>query len=117
MHTFIQDTNAVTSVQSEMWRALQSSPLNLHVFLKNAGANNIDYQFQESSDGQTWSAIANTSGTLTPAGGSQLANYQIQSSLAMVRLVATSSSGSTIDFSVSRYFNRASGGSLPLLNL
>ncbi len=64
MHTFIQDTNDVISSTNEMWRVLQSSPINLFVTLKNAGDNNIDYQFQESSDGTTWSNIASTSGTL-----------------------------------------------------
>jgi hypothetical protein len=117
MHTFIQDTNAVTSSTAEMWRVLQSSPISLFVTLKNAGANNIDYQFQESSDGVTFANIAATSGTLTPAGGSQIISYKISSSLAMVRLTASSSSGSTIDFAVSRYYTRAAYGPLPLLSL
>jgi len=97
MHTFIQDTNEVTSSTLEMWRVLQSSPINFFVTLKNAGDNNIDYQF--------------------PAGGSQIISYKINSSLAMVRLTASASSGSTIDFAVSRYFNRAQYGPLPLLSL
>ena len=80
MHTFIQDTNEVTSSTLEMWRVLQSSPINFYVTLKNVGDNNIDYQFQESSDGVTWANIAATSGTLTPAGGSQIVSYnQLQS--------------------------------------
>jgi len=117
MHTFIQDTNTVTSSTLEMWRVLQSSPINFFVTLKNVGDNNIDYQFQESSDGVTWANIASTSGTLTPSGGSQIISYKINSSLAMVRLTASASSGSTIDFAVSRYFNRAQYGPLPLLSL
>lgn len=116
MHTFIQDTNAVISTSSEMWRVLQSSPIALFVMLKNSGENNIDYQFQESTDGVTWADITSTSGTLTPSGGSQTISYKVASSLAMVRLTALSSSGSTLDFSVSRYFTRASGGPLPILS-
>jgi hypothetical protein len=115
MHIFIQDTNPATSTQSEAWRTIQQSPINFFAILKNAGSNNIDYQFQESSDGQTWSNIASASGTLTPSGGSQVASYNITSSLAMVRLLVTSSAGSTIDFSVARYAVRTTGGPLPIL--
>ena len=116
MQTFVQDTNAVTSSTAEMWRVLQSSPISIFVILKNAGDNNLDYQFQESSDGVTWSDITSSSGTLTPTGSGALVSIKITSSLAMVRLTASSSSGSTIDFSCTRYFTRAAGGPLPLLS-
>ena len=117
MHVFIQDTNGVTSTQAEMWRVWQSSPINFYAVLKNAGANNIDYQFQESSDGTTWSSITGANGTLTTSAGSQLASFKISSSLATVRLVASSTTTSTLDFAVTRYATRADGGALPLVSM
>lgn len=113
MNIFVQDTNTVPSSTTEIFRILQQGPIGAAVVLKNIGSNNITYTFQESSDTVTWSDITGATGTLLPSGSGQTALHKITSALAVLRLVA--SGDSEIDFSVTRYATRASGGALPLL--
>lgn len=115
MHVFVQDSNTVPVSSTEIFRLVQSSPINASVVLKNTGLNYVLYQFQESADHVTWSDIAGAGGTLNPSGSAQVAMLKVTSSLAGIRL--TASGNSTMEFSVTRYFSRVDGGALPLLSI
>lgn len=115
MHVFVQDSNTVPVSSTEIFRLVQSSPINASVVLKNTGLNYVLYQFQESADHVTWSDIASAGGTLNPSGSAQVAMLKVTSSLAGIRLMA--SGNSTMEFSVTRYFSRVDGGALPLLSI
>jgi len=94
---------------------MQQGPINVSIILKNTGDNNIDYNFQESSNGTTWYDISGSDGTLTPSGLQQVTQTTLSSSLAMIRLFA--SGDSTLEFSMSRYASRAEYAALPILSL
>jgi len=42
---------------------------------------------------------------------------QVQSNFPQVQLVGNASGGAFLEFAVTRYFNRSSGGPIPILNL
>ena len=117
MNTFIQDTQVVGETTATLFEMLQSGPTNALVTIKNTGVNTLNYVFQE-FNGTAWVDLddpgTDLNNTLTAA---QMRAVQVQSSYPQVRLRGDASGGASLDFAIQRYFNRASGGSVPLLNL
>jgi hypothetical protein len=126
MNTVVADTNAVPETGSYGGKELiftitLQGPVNAPAILRNAGANQINYVFQE-FNGTSWADISLVGTDLNNvlATGSPPTNVKvivIASSYSQVRLLASASGGSTLEFVVMRYYNRPPGGSLPLLTV
>jgi len=117
MQTFVQDNETFQETEATMFEMLQSGTVSALIILENAGANTANYRFQE-YNGTAWVDIgtlgSSTYNTLTAG---QVRSVQIASSYPKVRLVGNASGGSTLEFSVTRFFSRAAAGPLPLINL
>jgi hypothetical protein len=111
------DSQLVGETQSTLFSVLQSGPVQMLVIIKNSGVNTMNYRFQE-FNGTSWVDLG-TSGsdfynTLSP---NEVKIIKVASSFPQVQMVGNASGGAFLEFSITRYFNRASGGTLPILNL
>jgi hypothetical protein len=119
MNTFVQDTQSVGEVESVLFETLQQGTTDMLVTILNRGINTINYRFQTSSDGgSTWEDMGlpgtDVNNTLQSA---QVRSFKVASNSSRSRLVGNASGGAILDFSLTRYFPRASGSSVPLINL
>lgn len=89
----------------------------MQMFIKNSGVNTINYSVQQ-YNGTSWVDMdvlgTDLHNTLSP---SQIKAITINSAYPQVQMIGNASGGALLDFSANRYFNRASGGALPLLSL
>lgn len=117
MQTFIQDTQIVGETSSTLFTLLQQGSVQASLILNNAGVNLLSYDLQSSPDGVTWTDIESygnpLNNTLLP--GTQV-QVTVTTSTNFVRCIGNASGGTTLDFSVSRFFNRPSGGTVPLVS-
>ena len=128
MNTVVTDTNAVPATgaysgKEIMFQMVAQGPIAAAIIMRNAGANQINYTYQSSSDGgTTWTDMdvigTDLNGTLatgTPPTNVKL--IEVSSNQSQVRLIANATGGSTLEFIVTRFFNRAANGPLPLISL
>ena len=115
MLTYVDDTNTVGSTDGTMFTMPQQGVVSASAILQNLGTNTLTYHFQQ-FDGANWDEMATIGqplyNTLIPG---QVTQVVITSIYPQVRLNASASGGSTIGFSVTRFFNRTQGGSVPLI--
>lgn len=111
------DGQLVGETESTLFTILQQGPTDFLVVLKNSGVNTANYRFQEYT-GAAWVDLG-ASGTdfYNTLIASQVRSFKVSSSYPQVRLVGNASGGAFLELSIQRYFNRASGGTVPLLNL
>lgn len=87
------------------------------VIIKNSGVNTMNYRFQE-YNGSAWTDLGASGSdyynTLSP---NEVRGFKVSSTYPQVQMVGNASGGAFLEFSVDRYVNRASGGSIPLLSL
>jgi hypothetical protein len=116
MLTYVDDTNTVLSTDSVMFTMPQQGVVSASVILQNVGTNTLTYHFQQ-FDGANWDEMTTIGNPLynTLVAG-QTTQVLVVSIYPQVRLMSSASGGSTIGFSVTRYFNRSSGGSVPLIS-
>jgi hypothetical protein len=113
----ITDSQIVGETLSTLFSMFQTGPVNAMVILKNSGVNTMNYDFQE-FNGTAWvdlgaaGTVFNT--TLQP---NEVALIQVTSNFPQVQLVGNASGGAFLEFALTRYFNRANGGPIPILNL
>jgi len=116
LYTFVQDSQVVGNTTSTLFAIPQQGAVNAQVVLSNDGANLTAFDFQSSPDGVTWTDIQTIgnplNGTLNP--GLQT-SVLISTPYTQVRCIGFASGGSILSFSISRYFNRPSGGNCPLI--
>jgi hypothetical protein len=123
MITLVQDTETVpesggVSGKTVLFEILQQGPVSATIFIRNAGANQINYIFQE-HNGTTWvdMGLAGTDFNNSLAVGSLgLKLFKLTSAFAKVRIIANATGGSTLDFTVTRYVVRGSFGGIPILS-
>lgn len=117
MNVVFTDSQVVGETQSTLFTLLIASPVNALIILKNSGVNTMNYDFQE-YDGTEWDDLGAVgtplNNTLQP---NQVVTVQVQSSYPQVQLIGNASGGAFLEFAVMEYYNRASGGTVPLLNL
>lgn len=126
MNTVVTDTETVPesgsySGKGLMFEMLHQGPVVAQIIIRNAGANQINYIFQE-YNGTTWVDLddegTDLNGTLaTGSPPTNIKSFTLTSDYPRVRLIANASGGSTVEFIVTRFYNRAANGSLPLLGL
>lgn len=117
MYTFVQDSQVVGNTTSTLFTIPQQGAVNAGVILSNDGSNILSFDFQASSDGINWADIQSVgnplNNTLLP--GLQTQVLTVVSPYTQVRIIGFASGGSTLSFSITRYFNRPSGGNCPLI--
>lgn len=116
MQTFVQDLQLVGETSAVLFTTVQQGAVSASVILQNRGTNTINYDFQQ-FNGAAWVDIgplgSPTQNTISPG---QVLQIQLNSAYAQVQLIGYASGGSTLDFSLQRYFNRLSGGNVPLVS-
>lgn len=117
MNTVVTDSQIVGETLSTLFTMFQTGPINALIIMKNSGNNTMNYDFQE-YNGTSWVDLgaqgSPLNNTLQP---NQVVTLQVTSSFPQVQLIGNASGGAFLEFSVMRYFNRASGGTIPILNL
>ena len=117
MMTFVADGQTVGESVSTMFTVLQQGPVGMAVTLRNSGVNVLTYRWQEWT-GTLWSDLGASGSpfynTIMPGG---VFSLQVTSSYPQVQLLGNASGGAFLDFSVSRFVQRSSGGPLPIMNL
>ena len=117
MNTFVTDLQAVAETEAVLFEMIQQGPVDANLTIKNDGTNTMNYRVQE-HNGIAWSDLG-ASGSLyynTLMSG-QVRNLQVVSAYPRVRMVGNASGGAILNFSVVRYVNRTSGGTIPMLSL
>lgn len=117
MNINVTDSQVVGETESTLFSAIQQGPTDMQIIIKNSGSNTMNYRFQE-FNGTTWVDLG-TSGTdlNTTLTVDQVRLVNVSSSFPQIRLVGNASGGALLEFAVQRYFNRTSGGAIPILNL
>lgn len=117
MTIYAEDNQVVGETLSTLFSLFQTGPVDALVIMKNSGVNTMNYTFQE-FNGTSWvdlgAAGTDLNNTLQ---ANEVVMLQVSSNYPKVQLVGNASGGAFLEFSVSRYYNRSSGGSLPILNL
>lgn len=113
----VTDGQVIGETQAVAFSILQQGPVSALIIIRNSGVNTLNYDFQQ-FNGTSWVDIG--------ASGSQFNNtlqageietVQLNATFPQVQLLANASGGAFLDFSVTRFFNRASGGPIPILTL
>lgn len=117
MFVNISDAQIVGETQSVLLTLIQAAPIDAAVIMTNAGVNPISYDWQ-TWDGSQWDDLETVgnplNNVLLPATSILV---QVQSSNSKVQLLGNASGGALLTFNISRFFNRQSGGAIPILNL
>lgn len=120
MQIYCADRNVVSEIEGTLFELLQDGAVQGFVLLKNLGSNDLDYRFQANLAG-TWTDLDDegTDVNNTLFAGDQIAVLLTTTMTASsrVRLRGSADGGTTLQFGVSRYFVRASGGDIPILSL
>lgn len=117
MVTTVTDTQTVAETTATLFTLVQASPVDASIIIKNSGVNTINYTFQEFTNG-AWADMGAVGSDLnTTLQADQTRLVLVESSNPKVQLIGNASGGALLEFTVTRYFDRQSGGPLPLLNL
>jgi hypothetical protein len=113
----VSDSQVVAETQGVLFTIIQPAPISVQLIIKNSGQNTMNYDFQE-WNGTAWSdlgavgTVLNT--TLTP---NQVTAITLTSSNSKIQMLGYASGGAFLEFSLKSYFNRQSGGAIPVLTL
>lgn len=111
------DSQVVGETQSVLWSALQQGSVNMVLFFKNSGVNTMNYRIQE-FNGTAWTDLgASGSEFYTTLSPNEIKSIKVTSTYPQIQMVGNASGGAFLEFAVTRYFNRASGGAIPILAL
>jgi len=117
MYIQVTDSQVVSEVVSTLWSTIQQGPVNAMVIIKNSGVNTMNYRFQE-FNGSAWVDLgASGSDFYNTLSANEVRGFEVTSAYPQVQMVGNASGGAFLEFSVTRYANRASGGMIPILNL
>ena len=117
MTIFCDDTQIVGETLSTLFSVIQQGPVSLLLILKNTGVNTLNYRIQN-FNGNAWVDLgASGSDYYNTLAEDEVKSFKVTSSYPQVRVVGNASGGSSLDFSITRYVERASGGAVPILNL
>jgi len=117
MYIQVTDSQVVSEVSSTLWSTIQQGPVNAMVIIKNSGVNTMNYRFQE-FNGTAWVDLgASGSDYYNTLSVNEVKLIKLVSSYPQVQMVGNASGGAFLEFAVTRYSNRASGGPVPILTL
>jgi hypothetical protein len=113
----VSDGQIVGETSSTMFTLLQDGPVSNLMVIRNSGVNTMNYRFQEWT-GSEWSDLGSSGSdfynTLT---ASEVRSFKLTSSYPKVQMIANASGGAFLEFHATRFFNRSSGGAIPILSL
>jgi hypothetical protein len=113
----VTDSQVVSEVQTTLWSTLQQGPVNCMVIVKNSGVNTMNYRFQE-FNGTAWVDLgASGSDLYNTLSVNEVKLIKLVSNYPQVQMIGNASGGSFLEFAITRYTNRASGGAIPILSL
>ncbi len=111
------DAQIVGETESTLWSTIQQGPADFLLIIKNTGTNTMNYRLQE-NDGSDWVDMGSSGtdfyDTLT---SNEVKNFKVESTYPNVRMVGNASGGARLEFTLTRYVNRSSGGAVPILSL
>ena len=111
------DSQIVGETQSTLLSLIQQGPLNALVIMKNSGVNTMNFRWQE-FNGSAWVDLgASGSDYYNTLSVNEVKSLKVTSAYPQVQLVGNASGGAFLEVAISRYYNRSSGGSFPLVNL
>jgi hypothetical protein len=117
MVVHVTDSQVVGETLATLFTIIQPAPIDAAVILKNSGVNTINYDFQEWT-GSAWQDMGASGSDLnTTLQPDETVLIPISSTNSKVQLLGNASGGALLEFSVTRYFDRESGGAIPILNL
>jgi len=113
----VTDSQVVGETLATLFTIIQPAPIDAATIIKNSGVNTMNYLFQE-WNGSAWvdmgSAGSDFNNTLQ---ANETKLIELASSNSKVQMIGNASGGAFLEFSITRYFDRASGGAIPILNL
>ncbi len=117
MNIHVSDSQEVAETEHTLFEVLRSGPTDMMVILKNVGINTVNYRFQE-HNGTKWVDMG-LLGTdfYNTIMSRQVRTLKVNSQYPQVRLVGNASGGAILEFSVTRDYDRQSGGPIPILSL
>ena len=110
MNATIHDLQTVGEVEGTLFESIQPSPIDTALILKNVGANPISYKVQ-AFDGSAWTTLGSDGSDFQntmSAGAVKL--IRVSTNYPRIRVLGSSSGGSTLDFQLTRHLARANGG-------
>ena len=117
MVVHITDSQVVGEAVGTLFTIIQPAPIDAAIVLKNSGVNTMNYRFQE-WNGVSWVDMGASGSdfynTLSPI---ETKLIEVESSNPKVQMIGNASGGAFLEFAITRYFNRDSGGAVPILNL
>lgn len=113
----VTDSQIVGETSSTLFSFIQQGPVAALIIIKNSGVNTMNYRFQE-YNGTAWVDLgASGSDYYNTLTANETKQFKLTSTYPQVQMVGNASGGAFLEFSVTRYVNRASGAALPILNL
>jgi hypothetical protein len=113
----VTDSQVVGETLATLFTIIQPDPIDAAIILKNSGVNTINYNFQE-WNGSAWVDMGASGSDLnTTLQAGQTVLLEVASNNPKVQLIGNASGGALLEFSITRYFDRASGGAIPILTL
>ncbi len=117
MITHVTDGQDIGETVATIFTVLQQGPVSMLMVLKNSGVNTLNYRIQE-YNGTAWVDLgAQGTDYYNTLMASEVRSFKVTSSYPQVQLVSNASGGAFLDFSITRYHNRAAGGAVPILVL
>jgi hypothetical protein len=117
MVVHVTDSQVVGETVATLFTIIQGAPIDATIIMKNSGVNTMNYRFQE-WNGATWVDLGSSGSdlynTLSP---NETKSVEVDSSNPKVQMIGNASGGAFLEFAITRYFNRDSGGAIPILNL
>lgn len=117
MIVLTNDSQIVGETQSTLFSVFQSGSVDMLVITKNSGVNVMTFRWQY-YNGSAWVDLGASGSdyynTLSP---NEVRTVKIASAYPQIQFVGSASGGAFLEFSVQRYFQRSSGGPIPILNL
>ena len=111
------DSQLVGETVSTLFSMIQQGPVNCAIVVKNSGVNTMNYRFQ-TFNGTSWVDMgASGSDLYNTLSVNEVKLVEVDSSYPQVQMVGNASGGAFVEFAITRYVNRASGGAVPILNL
>ncbi|MBV5345021.1 MAG: hypothetical protein JZU63_05545 [Rhodoferax sp.] len=111
------DSQVVGETLATLFTLIQSSPIDTSIVMKNSGVNTINYRFQ-TWNGTTWVDLgASGSDFYNTLQANEVKLIEVDTSNPKVQMIGNASGGGFLEFALTRYFNRESGGAIPLFNL
>lgn len=113
----VNDSQVVGETSSTLWSTINQGPTEYLLIIKNSGVNTMNYRVQEYT-GTAWSDLGSSgSDYYNTLSAGEVRQFVVESNYPQTQMIGNASGGAFLEFSMTRFANRASGGSIPVLSL